>query len=73
MQILIGAGKIVSGSIKFKKQELVNSGKSVMKTIRGNKNSIFFQDPKTSLNQTYINGKQLKEVILLLIDLCKER
>lgn len=57
MQILAGAGKIVSGSIKFKGQELVGSGESVMKTIRGNKISIIFQDPMTSLNPTYTIGK----------------
>ena len=43
MQILASTGKIVSGSIKFNGTELVNSGESVMKTIRGNKVSIIFQ------------------------------
>ena len=65
MQILAPAGKIVSGSIKFDGQELVGSGEKVMKTIRGNKISIIFQDPMTSLNPTYTIGKQLMEAILL--------
>ncbi|MCR5516403.1 MAG: ABC transporter ATP-binding protein [Lachnospira sp.] len=73
MQILAGAGKIVSGSIKFRGQELVNSGESVMKTIRGNKISIIFQDPMTSLNPTYTIGKQLMEAILLHTDRNKEQ
>ncbi len=65
MQILASAGKIVSGSIKFNGQELVNAGERVMKDIRGNRISIIFQDPMTSLNPTYTIGKQLMEAILL--------
>ena len=65
MQILAGAGKIVSGSIKLDGQELVGAGENVMKDVRGNKISIIFQDPMTSLNPTYTIGQQLMEAILL--------
>ena len=65
MQILEKTGKIVSGSIKFNCQELVGAGEKVMKTIRGNKISIIFPDPMTSLNPTYTIGKQLMEAIML--------
>ena len=65
MQILAGTGKIVGGSIKFDGQELVGTGEKVMKDIRGNKISIIFQDPMTSLNPTYTIGRQLMEAILL--------
>ena len=65
MQILAGTGKIIGGSIKFDGQELVGAGEKVMKTIRGNKISIIFQDPMTSLNPTYTIGHQLMEAIML--------
>ena len=65
MQILASTGKIVSGSIKLDGQELVNAGEKVMKTVRGNKVSIIFQDPMTSLNPTYTIGHQLMEAITL--------
>jgi len=65
MQILAGTGKIVSGSVKLDGQELVGSGERVMKTVRGNKISIIFQDPMTSLNPTYTIGHQLMEAIML--------
>lgn len=65
MQILAGTGKIVSGSIKLDGEELVGSGEKVMKTVRGNKISIIFQDPMTSLNPTYTIGHQLIEAIML--------
>ena len=65
MQILASTGKIVSGSIKLNGQELVGSGEKIMKTVRGNKISIIFQDPMTSLNPTYTIGHQLVEAITL--------
>ena len=73
MQILAGTGKIVSGSIKLDGQELVGSGEKVMKTVRGNKVSIIFQDPMTSLNPTYTIGHQLMEAILLHTDRNKDQ
>ena len=65
MQILEKTGKIVSGSIKLDGQELVGIGENGMKDVRGNKISIIFQDPMTSLNPTYTIGHQLREAILL--------
>ena len=65
MQILSPSGKIVGGSIKLDGQELVGADESIMKDIRGNKVSIIFQDPMTSLNPTYTIGNQLTEAILL--------
>ncbi len=65
MQILEKTGKIIGGSVKFNDQELVGAGEKVMKTVRGNKISIIFQDPMTSLNPTYTIGHQLMEAIML--------
>jgi len=65
MQILASTGRIVDGSIRLDGQELVGSGEKVMKTVRGNKISIIFQDPMTSLNPTYTIGHQLVEAIVL--------
>ena len=66
MQILAPTASISpDSSIKLDGQELVGSGEKVMKTVRGNKVSIIFQDPMTSLNPTYTVGHQLEEAILL--------
>jgi len=73
MQILASTGKIVSGSIQLDGQELVGAGEKVMKTVRGNKVSIIFQDPMTSLNPTYTIGHQLMEAILLHTDRDKKQ
>ena len=65
MQILASTGKIVGGSIKLDGEELVNAGEKKMRKVRGNKISIIFQDPMTSLNPTHTIGHQLTEAILL--------
>jgi len=65
MQILSNPGRIVSGSVKFDGQELVGAGEGVMRTIRGNRISMVFQDPMTSLNPVYTVGNQLEEAIVL--------
>ena len=73
MQILAPAGRIVSGSVKLDGVELVGAGEKVMRDVRGNKISIIFQDPMTSLNPTYTIGDQLMEAILLHTDRNKEQ
>ena len=65
LQILTHPGRIVSGSIKLHGQELVGLSDEEMRAIRGNKISIIFQDPMTSLNPTFTIGNQLMEAILL--------
>ena len=73
MQILASTGRIVDGSIKLDGKELVNASEKVMKTVRGNKISIIFQDPMTSLNPTYTIGRQLMEAITLHTDRNKKQ
>ena len=65
MQILANPGKIVDGSIIYAGQELVGASKEEMSKIRGNKISIIFQDPMTSLNPVFTIGNQLMEAIML--------
>lgn len=57
-------GKIVSGSIVFDGIDLVNLSQKDLRDIRGNKISMIFQDPQTSLNPVITIGKQMVEAIL---------
>lgn len=72
LQILANPGKIVSGSVKLNGEELVGASKEVMNSVRGNKISIIFQDPMTSLNPVFTVGNQLVEAIMLHTDRTKE-
>ena len=53
------------GSITFEGQELVGASESVLRTIRGNKIAIVFQEPMTSLNPLHTIEKQIGEVLFL--------
>ena len=73
LQILSHPGRIVSGSIRYNGQELVGIPDAEMCKIRGNKISIIFQDPMTSLNPVLTIGNQLMEAITLHTDRNKEQ
>ena len=73
MQILAPTAKILSGTIKLDGNELIGAEEKVMKDVRGNKVSIIFQDPMTSLNPTYTIGNQLMEAVMLHTDRDKKQ
>lgn len=58
-------GKYTSGKIVFEGEDLMKKSEREMEDIRGNKISMIFQDPMTSLNPIMTVGKQIEEVILL--------
>ncbi len=58
-------GKIESGEILFEGKNLLNLSQAEMRKIRGNKISMIFQDPMTSLNPVFRIGKQISEAIKL--------
>ncbi len=72
LQILSHPGKIIGGSIKFNGEELVGASANELSKIRGNKISIIFQDPMTSLNPVYTVGNQMMEAIRLHTNRTKE-
>ncbi len=65
-------GEIVSGKIFFDGENLLEKPEKEMYQIRGNKISMIFQDPMTSLNPVMTVGDQIKEVLALHQDLKKE-
>jgi peptide/nickel transport system ATP-binding protein/oligopeptide transport system ATP-binding protein len=58
-------GKIVDGKILFEGTNLLDLPESKMRRIRGNRISMIFQEPMTSLNPVYSVGDQVAEVIKL--------
>jgi oligopeptide/dipeptide ABC transporter ATP-binding protein len=58
-------GEIVSGSIRFKGAELLGMSDAKMRRIRGNRISMIFQEPMTSLNPVFRVGDQISEAIRL--------
>ena len=58
-------GKIVNGKITFGRRSLLNLSDKRMRSIRGNKIAMIFQEPMTSLNPVYTVGNQIVEAIRL--------
>ena len=68
MQILAETGKITGGEVRFHGEDITKWNSKQMQKFRGEKCSIIFQDPMTSLNPVFTVGSQLIEAILLHTD-----
>ena len=64
MGLLADNGR-VEGEALFHRQDLLTANKSTLRTIRGAKMSMIFQNPLTSLTPTMTVGAQLREVLKL--------
>lgn len=67
-----GVGFITDGRIMFGGQELSAFKEAKMRSIRGNRISMIFQDPMTSLNPILTVGEQIYEAIWLHNKLSKK-
>lgn len=63
MRLIVPPGKIVDGQIIFEGKDILKLSEKEMRDIRGNKISMIFQDPMTSLNPVFTIGNQLIEAI----------
>ncbi len=64
-------GRITEGTINFEGRDLVQATESEMRKIRGNRISMIFQEPMTSLNPVLRVGDQISEAIQLHQDVAK--
>ncbi len=71
---LVGSpGKIVDGQILFEGRDLLKISKSEMVEIRGNRISMIFQQPQSSLNPVFQVGAQIGEVFQIHEKFSKEK
>ena len=71
MRLVPSPGSIVTGEILFEGQDLRYASDSEMQHVRGNRISMIFQEPMTSLNPVFRIGDQISEGILLHRKLAK--
>ncbi|MED1953662.1 ABC transporter ATP-binding protein [Brevibacillus centrosporus] len=62
MRLVASPGEVVGGEILFEGQDLLKLGKKEMRKMRGNKISMIFQEPMSSLNPVFTIENQLGEV-----------
>jgi oligopeptide transport system ATP-binding protein len=70
--IPIPPGRIVSGEVFFQGEDLLRLEEDEIRKIRGNRISMVFQEPMTSLNPVLTIGKQMTEALELHLKLTKQ-
>ncbi|MBI2845114.1 MAG: ABC transporter ATP-binding protein [Chloroflexi bacterium] len=65
-------GKIVGGNVLFDGQDLLKVSDEQIRQVRGNKISMIFQDPMTSLNPVLTINQQVSEALMLHLGMNKE-
>ena len=65
MRLIASPGKIVEGELTYDGENLLEKTDNEMRKIRGNKISMIFQEPMTSLNPVYRVGDQISESLIL--------
>lgn len=66
-------GTIAEGEILFGGKDLTKLSQDEMRKIRGNRISMIFQEPMTSLNPVFTIGNQIDEAIMLHQNVSKEQ
>jgi oligopeptide transport system ATP-binding protein len=66
-------GKIVAGEVLFEGRDLLKASDDEIRSIRGNKISMIFQDPMTSLNPVLTVGRQISEALELHLGMDKKQ
>jgi oligopeptide transport system ATP-binding protein len=64
-------GKIVGGEAVFEGRDLMKISDDEMRSVRGNKIAMIFQDPMTSLNPVLTIGQQVAEALELHLGMSK--
>jgi len=70
--IPVPPGKVVGGKILFNEDNLLDLSEDEMRKIRGNRISMIFQEPMTSLNPVFTIGNQIQETFRLHQGLSKK-
>jgi oligopeptide/dipeptide ABC transporter ATP-binding protein len=63
MRLVASPGRIVGGEILFDEQDLLKLKDDDMRKIRGDRISMIFQQPTSSLNPVWDVGRQIEEVL----------
>ncbi|CAN5674404.1 ABC transporter ATP-binding protein [soil metagenome] len=63
MRLVDHPGRVVGGSVHFEGRDLLKLGREEMRTLRGRRMSMVFQEPGTSMNPVLKVGFQIEEAI----------
>ncbi|WP_324758953.1 ABC transporter ATP-binding protein [Haloarcula sp. GH36] len=63
MRLIEDPGRIESGEIRFKGEDILSMSEEEVRSVRGNEIAMIFQDAQTALNPVYSVGEQIAEAI----------
>jgi oligopeptide/dipeptide ABC transporter ATP-binding protein len=69
MRLLPDAARVTGGHVRFDGNDLGTLSERQMRTVRGRKMAMVFQDPMASLNPIFTIGHQLREPLILCLGL----
>ncbi|WP_436936162.1 ABC transporter ATP-binding protein [Halovenus marina] len=72
LRLIENPGRIESGEIRFKGENLLEMSESEVRDIRGNEIAMIFQEAQTALNPVYTVGEQISEAIRHHLDYSDE-
>jgi len=72
MRLIDPPGRIVGGEIRFRGENLLDLPPKAMRTYRGRRIAMIFQEPMTSLNPVFTIGDQVSEAIRIHQKLSKK-
>jgi peptide/nickel transport system ATP-binding protein len=65
LRLVPPSGRIVIGAIRLEGDNLIDKSEREMRAIRGNRISMIFQEPMSSLNPAYTIGQQIAEPFII--------
>jgi oligopeptide/dipeptide ABC transporter ATP-binding protein len=65
LRLIAAPGRVVAGEVRYDGRDLLSLSEKEMRQIRGNKISMIFQEPMTSLNPVMNVGEQVAEAVRL--------
>jgi oligopeptide/dipeptide ABC transporter ATP-binding protein len=65
MRLVDRPGRIVAGKVVFEGRDLLTLSKKEMRSLRGNRLAMIFQEPMSSMNPVFATGSQIAEAILV--------
>ncbi len=63
MRLLPAAGRIVDGEVRLRERNLLAISEAAMRSVRGGRIAMIFQEPQTSLNPVLTVGDQIGEAL----------
>jgi oligopeptide/dipeptide ABC transporter ATP-binding protein len=69
---LLPKSAIITGSVQVRGQELIGASQRIVRSVRGQKIAMIFQDPLSALNPVHKVGAQVSEMVLAHQDISRD-